>query len=101
MKSIITILFFCFSVVSFGQDSTKAKVETPKIISKLMYGKTIAIDNLEFKFVALESDSRCPKGVQCIWAGEAIALIDVFNNGEKIEQKRIVFTPTARLQNSL
>jgi hypothetical protein len=99
MKNILFVVALLFSAIVFSQDSTKVKAETPKIISKLMYGKTIEVEGLEFKFVALESDSRCPKGVQCVWAGEAIVLIDIYKNGKRIEQKRVSFSPTARLQN--
>lgn len=101
MKNIFFVFAVLFTTALFAQDSTKVKVETPKIISKLMYGKTIEVEDLEFKFVAVESDSRCPKGVQCIWAGEAVVLIDVLKNGKKLEQKRIKFSPTAQLQNVL
>ncbi|MEJ6791627.1 MAG: hypothetical protein QNK89_02520 [Lacinutrix sp.] len=101
MKKILFIVTLLFVFVVSAQDSTEVKAQTPKIISKLMFGKTIAVDNLEFKFVTLESDSRCPKGVQCVRAGEAIVLIDVFKNGTKIEQKRLIFSPNAQLQNSL
>lgn len=103
MKNIILVFTFLITYSGFSQvsDSTKIKVETPKIISKLMYGKTIEVEDLEFKFVTVESDSRCPKGVQCVWAGEAIVLIDVFKNGKLLEQKRVAFSPTAQLQNLL
>lgn len=101
MKNLLFTITILFSALVFSQDSTTVKAETPKIISKLMYGKTIAFEDLAFKFVAVESDSRCPKGVQCIWAGEAIVLIDVFKNGKKIEQKQLSFSPTAQLKNAL
>ena len=101
MKNLLFTITILFSALVFSQDSTTVKAETPKIISKLMYGKTIAFEDLAFKFVAVESDSRCPKGVQCIWAGEAIVLIDVFKKGKKVEQKRIVFSPTAQLENTV
>ncbi|AUC82896.1 hypothetical protein [Lacinutrix sp. Bg11-31] len=101
MKNILFILVILFTTAGLAQDSTKVKVDTPKIVSKLMYGKTISIEDLEFKFVAIESDSRCPKGVQCIWAGEAVVLLDVFKNGEKIEQKRVVFSPKISLINKI
>lgn len=101
MKNILFTLAILFTIGVSAQDSTIVKVETPKIVSKLMYGKTITVEDLEFKFVSVESDSRCPKGVQCIWAGEAIVLIDIFKNGNKIEQKRVVFSPTSTLVNKL
>ena len=39
----------------------------------LSVGQTAAIsgENLKLEFVEVESDSRCAKGVECFWAGEA------------------------------
>ena len=39
----------------------------------LPIGQTAVIngENLNIKFAAVTADSRCPKGVTCIWAGEA------------------------------
>ena len=36
-------------------------------------GQTAVIsgENLKFKFVEVTADSRCAKGVECVWAGEA------------------------------
>ncbi|WP_452225575.1 hypothetical protein [Lacinutrix chionoecetis] len=99
MKHVLIAVTLLFAISGLAQDSTNVKAETPKIISKLMYGKAIQVEDLEFKFVAVESDSRCPKGVQCVWAGEAVVLVDVFKNGTKLEQKRITFSPTSKLQN--
>lgn len=101
MKKLLLIFAVLIINLVSAQDSTSVKVDAPKIVSKLMYGSTIKVENIEFKFVAVESDSRCPKGVQCVWAGEAIVLVDVFENGKKIEQKRLVFSPSTQLQNAL
>jgi len=35
---------------------------------------TITGESLEIRFAEVISDSRCPQGVQCIWAGEASCL---------------------------
>ncbi|OIQ23609.1 hypothetical protein [Lacinutrix sp. MedPE-SW] len=101
MKNLLLIFTLVITSIVSAQDSTAVKAEAPKIVSKLMYGNTLKVEDLEFKFVAVESDSRCPKGVQCVWAGEAIVLVDVFKNGNKLEQKRLVFSPTSQLQNAL
>jgi hypothetical protein len=37
----------------------------------------IASENLRLKFAELVSDSRCPTGATCIWAGEASCLLDI------------------------
>jgi len=40
----------------------------------LPVGKTATIDgeNLTLKFIEVFGDSRCPKGVECVWVGEAL-----------------------------
>jgi hypothetical protein len=32
---------------------------------------TIGAGGLKLRFVAVREDSRCPEGVQCVWAGNA------------------------------
>ena len=39
--------------------------------------EAISGENLDIKFVKVASDSRCPQGVTCIWAGEVSCLIEV------------------------
>ena len=39
--------------------------------------------NLTVKFVSLIEDSRCPKGTNCIWAGNAKIKIEVGKGGKK------------------
>lgn len=101
MKSLIFLLTCIVSNFGFAQDSTNVKAETPKIVSKLAFGEIVQFDNIELKFVAVLLDSRCPKSVTCIRAGEIIILVAVFENGKKIEQKELQFTPTSHLQNRL
>ena len=91
MKNIILILAIVFSTSAFAQDSTKVKVEAPKIVNKLQFGKTATFNDIEVKFVELVSDSRCPKNVSCIWAGEVVIMVDIFKNGKKIEHKKMTF----------
>lgn len=38
---------------------------------------TVAGEGLSIEFVEVVSDSRCPKGATCIWAGEASCLIEL------------------------
>ncbi|NNC49397.1 MAG: hypothetical protein HKO01_02555 [Flaviramulus sp.] len=87
MKQLILVCLIMVSVQLYGQDSTK--VGTPIIVAKLYLGKSLNIDNVEVKFVKVLQDSRCPKGVTCIWAGEVIVLVDVFKEGKKFETQKI------------
>ena len=45
----------------------------------LAIGQTAVIsgENLKIKFLDVTGDSRCPTGVQCVWAGEVRAEIEV------------------------
>ncbi len=47
----------------------------------LSIGQSVAVagENISIKFVEVISDSRCPQGATCIWAGEASCLIEVTN----------------------
>jgi hypothetical protein len=38
---------------------------------------TLKRTNLWIKFVAVESDSRCPSDVKCVWAGNAAVQVEV------------------------
>jgi hypothetical protein len=42
-------------------------------------GQSVSVkgENLSIKFVEVISDSRCPTGATCIWAGEASSLIEI------------------------
>ncbi len=59
----------------------------------LPVGQTVSIDNgqLLISFESVTADSRCPKGVTCIWAGEAKCRMQITNEGSTSD---IVFTET-------
>jgi hypothetical protein len=42
---------------------------------------------LQFVLKSVSNDSRCPDGVQCIWAGEVTAVVAVYNKTKLIEEK--------------
>ena len=46
-------------------------------------GETVLVNGeaLTVKFVGVPSDSRCPTGVQCIWAGDAVTTVTLTKTG--------------------
>lgn len=46
-------------------------------------GAHVWVDGLEMQFLSVEEDSRCPKDVQCIWAGRIRARFSA--GGEEVE----------------
>lgn len=52
---------------------------------KIKVGRTLTLKGevLRLRFVRVASDSRCPKGVECVWAGNAEVLIEVSAGGAR------------------
>ena len=46
---------------------------------KIRAGRTATLpsENLRVRFVSVANDSRCPKGVECVWAGNVEVLLEV------------------------
>lgn len=91
MKLYLIALFVFLSGHLVAQDSTTVKA--PKIVAKLPLGETYTLDQVELVFVDVLSDSRCPKDVTCVWAGQAVALVEVYKDQVLIERKEVVFEP--------
>jgi hypothetical protein len=74
MKNIILIVTVIYSISFYAQ--TEIKITTKKCIPKKGY-------YLQLKNVW--DDSRCPEGVNCVWAGEVSVSIKVYNEKKFIE----------------
>jgi hypothetical protein len=62
----------------FGSALTAAAQTTQQITLPAGKQKIVTRDKLKIKFVSVE-DSRCPKDVNCVWAGNAKVTIKVTN----------------------
>lgn len=87
MKNSLLAIIILFSSFAFGQEETP---ETPKIGIKVPKGETVELKGVSIKFLEIVEDSRCPKGVECIWAGRAKVKVEVTSNG-KSEEKTLIF----------
>ncbi len=83
MRLLFIAFFFIFSATLQAQS-----------IANLNYGTTLAIDEVDIEFVKIIEDSRCPKNVNCVRAGKAVVLINVYANGKFIEERRLDFYPS-------
>lgn len=50
---------------------------------KIKVGQQVTIKKIGIKFSAVNNESRCPTGVQCIWAGNAAVAIEFSKKGKK------------------
>ena len=73
-----TLFLSLILTLIFGSAMTAAAQTTQQITLPVGSQKTVTRDKLKIKFVSVE-DSRCPKDVDCIWAGNAKVTIKVTN----------------------
>jgi len=82
MKYLAVFLFLFISSLSNAQ-------ETPELLhsSILLEGDLFSLGKVSVVFKEVISDSRCPKKVTCIWAGEAKVLLEIYENGKFLENR--------------
>ncbi len=76
MKAVFVsfVLLFVLGSAMEAQSQT-----TQQLMLAVTKQKTVTKDKLTVKFVSVIEDSRCPIGVDCIWAGNAKVQIKVIN----------------------
>ncbi len=94
MKQFLFIALLVFNYAfAKAQNTPTQKLEPPTIGVKLMYGDMADFGDTQIKFKKVISDSRCPEDVQCVWAGEAKVLVEIFTNGKLDSEKELKFAP--------
>ena len=88
MKKFILMLLLTFGTALFAQKQVEQEVKYIKITQKKCLKKT----GYQMVLKELISDSRCPEGVNCIWAGEVTVLVSVYENKKFIEDKTITIS---------
>lgn len=94
---LIVILFSCtfLSIEQGGliaQNTYVNKVVVPTIGVKIMHGEMLDFGSTQIKFKEVISDSRCPKDVSCVRAGEGKALIEIYKKGILDSKKEVTFS---------
>ena len=98
-KILLITIIICSSLFANAQ-----KQDTIHVVStvKIDVAKTAQIDeDFAIELVEVISDSRCPKNVQCIRAGEAIVLVNVYKNGKVERQEKVTIYPATTQENVL
>lgn len=88
MKKSILIFLLLVSAFSFSQENS---VESPLIAIKIPLGETIQIENHTITFKEVLEDSRCPIGVNCVWAGRAKISVEISNEKNEVIEKNLIF----------
>lgn len=87
MKVILILLAFVAS-----QCAPKPEINKNEILLNTQ-SKVIIANNYEMIISQIKGDSRCPIGVDCIWAGQVELIIKVFKENEEIATQEVVVGP--------
>ncbi len=97
MKTIYTLIVIAFfSAFAKAQETPSPSVQSPTIGIKLALGKSIQLDDVTITFEKVLEDSRCPKDVQCVWAGQIKVQLKIEEKNRTSTQKNIIFSPTSK-----
>jgi hypothetical protein len=88
MKKSLLLVFLFVLTVGFSQDQP---IDVPMIVVKVPLGETVQFENASVKFIKVLEDSRCPKDVTCVWAGQARLLVEVTEKGKASREVELLF----------
>jgi len=92
MKYLFLTFLFLGSSTLLSQENLQAS--PPVIVAKIPLGETVIFEDVSIAFQKVIEDSRCPKDVTCVWAGQAKVLATIKTKKETIEME-LIFHGTA------
>lgn len=93
MKNIILLiaLFFAFATLAQKKPAArKSVIFTQKLANK---------KGLQLVLKAVENDSRCPEGVNCIWVGECEIQVAVYKDKKLVSTETVTLSPKLQKEN--
>ena len=88
MKKSLLLFLILFNTLTFAQNTPKENIKYVKISQKMCLKKS----GYQIVLKEVVSDSRCPVGVTCVWAGEASAIVSVYKDSKLVEDNTMVFS---------
>lgn len=94
MKSLsIFLVLISFCAFAKAQNNPLTTENTKFTIA---LGKCQKMDSVKITFLEVLEDSRCPKDVDCVWAGQAKIKIRIKEKGKAAFEKEILFDGSRR-----
>jgi hypothetical protein len=81
MKSFLFLLSFVLLITLLSGCTNVAKASLNSQFT-LAPGQTVRIqsESMDIKFIGVTGDSRCPRGAECIWAGQVSCAVEITKN---------------------
>ncbi|WP_459210455.1 hypothetical protein [Aquimarina rhabdastrellae] len=90
MKTFCYLLLFLCSLSLYAQEQNPA-AKPPVIVTKLPMQTSFEIGKHQIKLLEVIEDSRCPKKVNCVWAGQAKVKIAIYKKEELLKELILTF----------
>jgi hypothetical protein len=90
-KSILTLVLLAFVACKSVKENPNVLVITSK--------EEVVMNDYVILINTIISDSRCPEGTNCIWAGELVLELRVLKNDEIKEKVVLTFSPKTEEEN--
>jgi hypothetical protein len=82
MKKML-LLCGCLAILTISCAKDKPAELTPPKLIELKYNAAVEEGGIRIQFAAVTSDSRCPTGTQCSWAGNAEIVLELTGDGNQ------------------
>jgi hypothetical protein len=89
----LAAILMCLAVNGCGAaPATRMQSVDPGAQFTLAPGAAVSVKNagIEVRFVAVAEDSRCPRDVTCIWAGQIKVQLEIHGSGKTASQMEIL-----------
>ena len=88
--SLFLLLLILVSCKSIQEEKTSFEVTSKK---------EVFFNDYAFEITKIDSDSRCPEGTNCIWAGELVVEVSVWQKNKLVETRVLSFSPKTKDEN--
>ncbi|MFC0603314.1 hypothetical protein [Winogradskyella pulchriflava] len=90
MKSYLVAAIFCLTSIYCTLNAQSQVVKDSLSVAKIIgLNQKVSYGDYDVKFKKVITDSRCPKSVMCVRAGEADVLVSIYKRGKFIEDRKI------------
>lgn len=91
MRVLLLLFVLTTSLNAFAQKE-KQQVKAPHIILENKINQPITSSEISIKLIKVLSDSRCPKGVNCIRAGEVKVLVELTQSNKAAIFREVIIS---------
>jgi len=97
MKNALFLMLL--TVVTFSAQAQKHKKGNKLTDFTITQSKTLKSVGTQLVLKQVISDARCPEHVDCVWEGEAQALVSVYQNKKWIDEEVLTFSSKKEMEN--